>query len=78
VVSGNKNQCSCAVVSDTRRHFPFSFDILHSYVKSAIRTPEMEAFLYSHGVRMAQPEDCVAAMMRLACDRTINGKLLPF
>ena len=34
----------------------------------------MEAFLYSHGVRMASPEDCVAAMMRLACDRTINGK----
>ena len=34
----------------------------------------MEAFLYGHGVRMATPEDCVAAMMRLACDRTINGK----
>jgi hypothetical protein len=34
----------------------------------------MEAFLYGHGVRMALPEDCVRAMMRLACDRTINGK----
>ncbi|PMD37857.1 short chain dehydrogenase/ reductase [Hyaloscypha variabilis F] len=46
------------------------------YVKSAIRTPEMEAFIYGHGVRMATPEDCVAAMMRLACDRTINGHSL--
>ena len=36
----------------------------------------MEAFLYGHGVRMATPEDCVAAMMRLACDRTINGEKL--
>ena len=38
----------------------------------------MEAFLLGHGVQMALPEDCVAAMMRLACDRTINGQLIPF
>ncbi|KAH7395530.1 short chain dehydrogenase/ reductase [Cadophora sp. MPI-SDFR-AT-0126] len=46
------------------------------WVKSAIRSPEMEAFLLGHGVQMALPEDCVAAMMRLACDRTINGHSL--
>jgi hypothetical protein len=33
----------------------------------------MEAFLYSHGVRIALPEDCVVAMLQLACDRTINS-----
>lgn len=38
----------------------------------------MEAFLLGHGVQMALPEDCVAAMMRLACDRTINGQLFFF
>ena len=38
----------------------------------------MEAFLLGHGVQMALPEDCVAAMMRLACDRTINGQLFSF
>lgn len=38
----------------------------------------MEAFLLGHGVQMALPGDCVAAMMRLACDRSINGELTRF
>jgi hypothetical protein len=48
--------------------------IAYSYVKSTIRTEEKEKSLEAKGVDWALPEDCAAAMLRLACDRTITGE----
>ena len=46
------------------------------YVKSSIRSIELEKHLESKGIEFGLPEDCTAAMMRLACDKTINGHSL--
>lgn len=45
-----------------------------SYVKSAIRSAEYEKYLTDQGVEFALPEDVATGMMRLAADRTMNGK----
>jgi hypothetical protein len=44
-----------------------------SYVKSQIRNLQTQERLESRGVEFAWPEDCTAAMLRIACDRSING-----
>ncbi|KAL2129713.1 hypothetical protein VTI74DRAFT_7412 [Chaetomium olivicolor] len=46
------------------------------WIKSAIRTPEYEAWLLSRGIEFGEQEDVAACMMRISCDRTINGRSL--
>lgn len=43
------------------------------WIKSAIRTAEYEKWLIDHGIEFGEQEDCARCMMRIACDRTING-----
>jgi NAD(P)-dependent dehydrogenase (short-subunit alcohol dehydrogenase family) len=47
-----------------------------SWIKSAIRTKEYEQWLMDRGVEFAEQEDVAACMMRIATDRSINGKLI--
>lgn len=58
--------------------FPYSFKATEeskiSYIKSAIRSAAYEAQLISKGVEFAPQEDVATCMMKLATDRTINGK----
>lgn len=44
------------------------------WIKSAIRTAEYENWLIDNGIQFGETEDCAGAMMRIACDRTVNGK----
>ena len=44
------------------------------YIKSAIRTAENERALVNKGVEFGFPEDVAHCMMRIACDRTMNGE----
>ncbi|KAJ5825866.1 Short-chain dehydrogenase/reductase SDR [Penicillium riverlandense] len=46
------------------------------WIKSAIRTKEYEAWLIEHGIEFGEQADCAGAMMRIACDKTINGRSL--
>lgn len=48
--------------------------IAPNYIKSAIRTPEYEAYLYGLGVRFGEAEDVASCMEKIASDRSINGK----
>ena len=48
------------------------------WIKSAIRTAEYENWLIENGIQFGETEDCAGAMMRIACDRTVNGKFLIF
>lgn len=43
------------------------------WIKSAIRTKEYERWLIEHGIEFGEQADCAGAMMRIACDRQING-----
>ena len=44
------------------------------WIKSAIRTAEYEKWLIDRGVEFGEQEDVAACMMRIACDRSINGE----
>lgn len=44
------------------------------YIASAIRSPEYEEWLINKGVEFASQTDVSNCMMRIACDKTINGK----
>ncbi|KAH8805444.1 hypothetical protein F5884DRAFT_679109 [Xylogone sp. PMI_703] len=46
------------------------------YVLSGIRSLETQKYLESHGVQWARSEDCDAAMLRIACDKSIHGHSL--
>lgn len=43
------------------------------WIKSAIRTKEYENWLIERGVEFGEQADCAGAMMRIACDKSING-----
>lgn len=43
------------------------------WIKSAIRSKEYESWLIEHGIEFGEQADCAGAMMRIACDRQING-----
>lgn len=47
-----------------------------SWIKSAIRTKDYEQWLMDRGVEFAEQEDVAACMMRIASDRSVNGKLI--
>lgn len=44
------------------------------WIKSAIRTKEYETWLIENGIEFGEQADCAGAMMRIACDKSINGK----
>ncbi|KXT02316.1 hypothetical protein AC578_208 [Pseudocercospora eumusae] len=44
------------------------------YIRSAIRTAEYEKNLVDQGVRFGEVEDVASCMMRIASDRSINGR----
>ena len=44
------------------------------WIKSAIRTKEYETWLMDHGIEFGEQEDVASCMMRIAGDRSINGK----
>ncbi|OQD63323.1 hypothetical protein PENPOL_c009G06704 [Penicillium polonicum] len=46
------------------------------WIKSAIRTKEYENWLIERGVEFGEQADCAGAMMRIACDKSINGRSL--
>ncbi|KAI6361569.1 hypothetical protein MCOR25_006473 [Pyricularia grisea] len=46
------------------------------YIRSAIRSPEYEKSLTDRGVTFGEQEDVAACMMRIACDRSIDGRSL--
>ncbi|KAL6246282.1 hypothetical protein RBB50_006518 [Rhinocladiella similis] len=46
------------------------------WIKSAIRTKEYESWLIEHGIEFGEQEDCAGCMMRIACDKSINGHSL--
>ncbi|KAH7029585.1 uncharacterized protein B0I36DRAFT_375036 [Microdochium trichocladiopsis] len=46
------------------------------WIKSAIRTAEYEKWLIERGVEFGETEDCGNCMMRIACDKSINGRSL--
>jgi NAD(P)-dependent dehydrogenase (short-subunit alcohol dehydrogenase family) len=43
------------------------------WVRSAIRSAEYEKYLLGKGVQFAEREDVARCMIRIACDRSING-----
>lgn len=43
------------------------------WIKSAIRTKEYETWLIENGIEFGEQADCAGVMMRIACDKGING-----
>lgn len=43
------------------------------WIKSAIRTAEYEKYLIDNGIEFGEQADCARCMMRIACDKSING-----
>lgn len=48
------------------------------WIKSAIRTAEYEKWLMDRGVEFGEQEDVAGCMMRIACDRSVNGQFGPY
>ncbi len=46
------------------------------FIKSAIRTAEYEKWLVDRGVEFGEQIDVAACMMRISCDKSVNGALL--
>ncbi|KAH8897971.1 NAD(P)-binding protein [Thozetella sp. PMI_491] len=46
------------------------------WIKSAIRTAEYEKWLLDRGIEFGEQADCAGCMMRIAADKSINGKSL--
>jgi hypothetical protein len=45
-----------------------------SYVRTVIQSAETYEMMRSKGIEFATVDSCVAAIMRISCDRDINGK----
>ena len=44
------------------------------YIRTVIQSEETFEAMKAKGIEMAKVESCVAAVMRISCDRTINGR----
>lgn len=44
------------------------------WIRSAIRTKEYEKWLEDHGIDFGEQEDVASCMMRIASDKSVNGK----
>lgn len=47
------------------------------WIRSAIRTKEYETWLEDHGIDFGEQEDVAGCMMRIASDKSVNGKYPP-
>lgn len=47
------------------------------WIRSAIRTPEYEKWLIDRGIEFGEQKDVASCMMRIACDKSINGMFEP-
>jgi NAD(P)-dependent dehydrogenase (short-subunit alcohol dehydrogenase family) len=46
------------------------------WIRSAIRTAEYEKWLTDQGVEFGEQEDCASCMLRIATDKSVNGRSL--
>ncbi|KAK4149224.1 hypothetical protein C8A00DRAFT_38191 [Chaetomidium leptoderma] len=46
------------------------------WIKSAIRTAEYEQWLVNRGIQFGETVDCAGCMMRISCDKSVNGHSL--
>jgi len=46
------------------------------WIGSAIRTAEYEAWLTEWGIEFGERVDCAGAMVRISCDKSVNGACL--
>lgn len=46
------------------------------WIRSAIRSAEYEEWLMNNGVEFGEQEDVANCMMRIACDKSLNGQSL--
>lgn len=46
------------------------------WIKSAIRSAEYEKWLIDHGIEFGEQADCGGCMIRIASDKSINGRSL--
>ena len=44
------------------------------WIKSAIRTAAYEKWLVDRGIKFGETVDCGGCMMRISCDKSINGR----
>ncbi len=49
-------------------------DICPRYTKTTILKPHVLERLVSRGIEFAEVADCTTAVLRIACDKDINGK----
>jgi hypothetical protein len=47
------------------------------WIKSAIRSAEYEKWLIENGIEFGEQADCAGCMIKIAADKSINGKLAP-
>lgn len=45
------------------------------WIRSAIRTADYEKWLVDRGIEFGEQKDVANCMMRIACDKSINGML---
>jgi len=48
---------------------------VYRYTKTTILKPQVVERLVSKGVEFAEVGDCTTAVLRIACDKTVNGTL---
>lgn len=48
------------------------------WIKSAIRTAAYEKWLVDRGIKFGETVDCGGCMMRISCDKSINGRFPQF
>lgn len=62
-----------------RRLTPASrVDIDFRYTKTTILKPQVIEILASKGIEFSETADCTTAVLRIACDKSINGMFFPF
>lgn len=72
----------CAVVSHSYHRLveailcSMAIDTLFSssYIRTVIQSAETFEAMKAKGIEMAKVESCVAAVMRISCDKEINGE----
>lgn len=75
--SGDEGGIHSAVVSHVGCIFQIKNGVLRhffrSYVRTVIQSEAVYQAIQGKGLEFAAIESCLAAVMRIACDKTING-----
>ncbi len=80
--SKNARRLYCAIVSHSH-HPSVEADLcgmaidnlfLSRYIRTVIQSEATFEAMKAKGIEMAKVESCVAAAMRISCDKTINGE----